>query len=49
MEHQSAHQASDQPNIPALEEQVRQLTLRVVDLEKRRLFELENQTPPQVE
>jgi hypothetical protein len=48
MEHQSAHQASDQPNIPALEEQVRQLTLRVADLEKR-LFELENQTPPQVE
>jgi hypothetical protein len=48
MERQTPNPATDQRNLPPLEEQVKQLALRVADLEKR-LFELENQPPPQVE
>jgi hypothetical protein len=48
MEHQKTDQATDQTKTPLLEEQVRQLTLRIADLE-RRLFEVENQPPLQVE
>jgi hypothetical protein len=48
MEHQKTDQATEQTKTPPLEEQVRQLTLRIADLE-RRLFEVENQPPLQVE
>jgi hypothetical protein len=48
MEHQKTDPVTDQTKTPPLEEQVRQLKLRIADLE-RRLFEVENQPPLQVE
>jgi hypothetical protein len=47
MEHQKTDQVTD-PKTPTLEEQVRQLTLRIADLE-RRLFDVENEPPLQTE
>jgi hypothetical protein len=48
MERDPNQQPGVQGDTRPLEEQVRQLTVRVTDLE-RRLFELEDETAPQVE